>query len=44
MWTIINQETFEEIMARLLKPPLLHLLGHKGKFQLFSDISKTAVG
>ena len=42
IWTKVNVETFGDIKTRLLKPLVLHLLDNKGRFQLFSDTSKTA--
>ena len=31
---------FEEIKCRLIEPPVLHLPDYKGRFHLYSDISK----
>ena len=44
IWTKVNHKAFKGIKARLLKPPVLLLPDNKGRFQLFSDTSKTAVG
>ena len=37
-----QQCAFEEIKSRLQRPPVLHLPDRKGRFQLYSDISKFA--
>ena len=34
----------KEIKNKLLKPPILHVPDVRGKFQIFSDICKTAPG
>ena len=39
-----QQTAFDEIKNRLLKPPVLHLPDKKGRFQLYSDTSKFAMG
>ena len=39
-----NRQLFEEIKDRLQKPPVLHLPGRNGRFQLYSDTSKIATG
>ena len=44
IWTKVHQEAFEEIKVTLLKPPVFPLLHNTGRFQLFSDTSKTAAG
>ena len=44
VWGEEQQTTFDEIMSRLQKPPVLHLLDKKGRFQLYSDTSKIATG
>ena len=43
-WQQEQQTTFEEIKSRLQKPPILHLPYGKGRFHLYSDISKYATG
>ena len=40
----MHQGDSEQIKHRVLKPTILHLPDNKGKFQLFSDASKTAGG
>ena len=44
VWGDEQQTAFEEIKSRLQKPPVLHLLDKKGRFQLYSDASKIATG
>ena len=39
-----EQDSFEEIKCRLVKPPVLHILNTTGRFHLYSDISKFATG
>ena len=39
-----EQQIFEEIKCRLIKPPVLHLLNSTGRFHLYSDTSKFAMG
>ena len=39
-----EQIAFEEIKSRLIKPPVLHLWDNKGRFHLYSDASKFAMG
>ena len=39
-----QQLPFEEIKCRLVKPPVLHLPDHKGKFHLYSDTNKFSMG
>ena len=43
-WQQKQQTTFEEIKSRLQKPPILHLPDGKGRFHLYSDMSKYATG
>ena len=43
-WGHDQQMAFEEIKSRLQKPPILHLPDNKGRFHLYSDISKHATG
>ena len=40
----MQQKAFEEIKTRLVKPPVVHLPGKRGRFQLFLDTSKAAAG
>ena len=39
-----QQSAFEEIKCRLIKPPILHMPNHMGRFHLYSDTSKFAMG
>ena len=39
-----QQIAFEEIKCRLIKPPVLHLPNSTGRFHLYSDTSKFAMG
>ena len=39
-----QQESFEEIKCRLIKPPILHVSNKTGRFHLYSDTSKFATG
>ena len=39
-----QQTSFDEIKNRVQKPPVLHLPDKKGRFQLYSDTSKFAMG
>ena len=43
-WQQEQQTTFEEIKSRLQKPPILHLPDGKGRFHLYSDTCKYAIG
>ena len=43
-WQQEQQTAFEEIKSRLQKPPILHLPDSKGRFHLYSDMSKYAMG
>ena len=43
-WGVEQQTTFEEIKQRLQKPPVLHMPDKEGRFQLYSDTSKYAMG
>ena len=43
-WQQEQQTAFEEIKSRLQKPPILHLPDGKGRFHLYSDTSKYAMG
>ena len=44
LWQQEQQTAFEEIKNRLQKPPILHLPDDKGRFHLYSDTSKYAMG
>ena len=39
-----QQDTFEEIKHRLVKPPVLHIPNNTCRFHLYSDSSKFATG
>ena len=39
-----EQDSFEEIKCRLIKPPVLHMPNTAGRFHLYSDTSKFATG
>ena len=43
-WGQEQQTVFNEIKSRLQKPPVLHLPDNKGRFHLYSDTSKYAMG
>ena len=44
VWGMEQQSAFEEIKQRLQKPPVLHMPDKVGRFQLYSDTSKYAMG
>ena len=44
IWREEQQTVFEEIKGRLQKPPVLSMPDRKGRFLLYSDISKHATG
>ena len=39
-----QEDSFEEIKHRLIKPPVLHTPNTNGRFHLYSNISKFATG
>ena len=43
VWGKEQQNSFEEIKHRLIKPPVLHMPNTNGRFHLYSDTSKFAV-
>ena len=43
-WEKEQQDSFEEIKCRLIKPPVLHMPNKTGRFHLYSDTSKFATG
>ena len=44
IWDKQQQDSFEEIKCRLIKPPILHMPNSMGRFHLYSDTSKSATG
>ena len=44
VWRKEQQDSFEEIKCRLVKPPVLHMPNTAGRFHLYSDTSKFATG
>ena len=44
VWEKEQQDSFEEIKHRLIKPPVLHIPNTTGRFHLYSDTSKFAMG
>ena len=44
VWGVEQQSVFEEKKQRLQKPPVLHMPDKVGRFQLYSDTSKYAMG
>ena len=44
VWGKEQQIAFEEVKHRLIKLPVLHLPDSKGRFHLYSDMSKFATG
>ena len=43
-WGKEQQDSFEEIKCRLMKPPVLHMPNKTGRFYLYSDTSKFVTG
>ena len=43
-WGKEQQDSFMEIKCRLMKPPVLHMPNKTGRFHLYSDTSKFAMG
>ena len=44
IWGKEQQDLFEEIKCRVIKPPVLHMSNTTGRFHLYSDTSKFATG
>ena len=44
IWGKEQQDSFEEIKCKLIKPPVLHMPNKTGRFNLYSDTSKFATG
>ena len=40
IWGKEQQDSFEKIKCRLIKPPVLHMSNATGRFHLYSDTSK----
>ena len=43
VWGKEQQDSFEEIKHRLMKPPVLHMPNKTDRFHLYSDTSKFAI-
>ena len=44
IWGKEQQDSFEEIKSRLIRPPVLHMPNTTGRFHLYSDTNKFATG
>ena len=44
VWGKEQQDSFEQIKCRLIKPPVLHMPNKTGRFHLYFDTSKFATG
>ena len=44
VWGKEQQDSFEEIKRRLIKPPVLHIPNKTGRFRLYSDTGKFTKG
>ena len=44
IWGKEQQDSFEEIKCKLIRPPVLHMPNKTGRFHLYSDTSKFATG
>ena len=44
IWGKEQEDSYEEIKCRLIKPPVLHMPNKTGRFHLYSDTSKFATG
>ena len=44
IWRKQQQDSFEEIKRRLIKPPVLNMPNETGRFHLYSDTSKFTTG
>ena len=43
IWEKEQEDSFEEIKHRLIRPPVLHMPNTTGRFHLYSDMSKFAI-
>ena len=44
IWVKEQQSAFKEINCRLIRPPILHMPNHEGRFHLHLDMSKFTAG
>ena len=44
IWGEEQQNAFEEMKCRLIRPPILHMPNHEDRFHLYSDMSKFTMG
>ena len=44
VWVKEQQDSFEEVKCRLIKPPVLYMPNTTGRFHLYSDTSKFVTG
>ena len=44
VWGKEQQDSFEEMKCRLVRPPVLHMQNKTGRFHLYSDTSKFVTG
>ena len=44
IWEKEQQNAFEEIKCRVIKPPVIHMPNNTGRLHLYSDTSKFATG
>ena len=44
VWGKEQQDSFEEVKCRLIRPPVLHMSNTTGRFHSYSDTSKFATG
>ena len=44
VWEKEQQDSFEEIKCRLIRPPVLHMPNKTGRFHLYSNTSKFTIG
>ena len=44
IWGEEQQNAFEEVKPRLIRPPIIHIPNNDGRFHLYSDMSKVAIG